>query len=144
MMRKKKKISNCIYLLKQIESLRKYFPNYKIKIKKQQLIVEGYIQPSPLHQNYKFNLFYEYTKKPYIIILDPKLTDRGDGTPIPHVYPGNKPCLYYPKNHEFTNDMNLSETIIPWLSLWLYFYEIWKVTGEWLGEGVHIDETKNT
>ena len=24
---------------------------------------------------------------------------------------------------------------MPWVSLWLFFYEIWVVTGEWLGGG---------
>lgn len=27
--------------------------------------------------------------------------------------------------------MLLVETIVPWTSEWLYFYEIWLVTGEW-------------
>ena len=133
-----------ICYMRQIQSLKKHFPDYKIKVKNDKILVEGYICPSPLHKRYKFSLSYDYLRPPTVTVLEPKLTDRGDGIPIPHVYPGNKPCLYYPEDNEFTHDMNLSETIIPWLSLWLYFYEIWKVTGEWLGEGVHIDETKNT
>ena len=29
------------------------------------------------------------------------------------------------------------ETIVPWASLWLYYYEVWHATGEWLGGGEH-------
>jgi hypothetical protein len=38
--------------------------------------------------------------------------------------------------------MKLSETIIPWLSLWLTFYEMWRVTGEWDGGGITHDGSK--
>jgi hypothetical protein len=26
---------------------------------------------------------------------------------------------------------------VPWLLLWLSFYELWLITGEWHGGGVH-------
>ena len=29
----------------------------------------------------------------------------------------------------------ISETIMPWLALWLFHYEAWHATGEWLGGG---------
>lgn len=31
----------------------------------------------------------------------------------------------------------ISRTIIPWAIEWLYYYEIWCVTGEWQGGGAH-------
>jgi hypothetical protein len=31
--------------------------------------------------------------------------------------------------------MSIAETIIPWTSEWLYFYELWVFTGEWHGGG---------
>ena len=34
--------------------------------------------------------------------------------------------------------MPIADTIIPWTSEWLFFYELWLATGgEWLGEGEH-------
>ena len=33
----------------------------------------------------------------------------------------------------------ISNTIIPWTIEWLYFYELWLATGEWLGGGEHVD-----
>jgi hypothetical protein len=31
----------------------------------------------------------------------------------------------------------IAYTILPWTSLWLYFYELWLVTGQWMGGGKH-------
>ena len=39
----------------------------------------------------------------------------------------------------------IANTIIPWTVEWLYYYELWQATGEWLGGGEHpeneIDKT---
>ena len=32
--------------------------------------------------------------------------------------------------------MKIATSIVSWLVLWLYYYEIWRVTGEWLGGGI--------
>ena len=29
--------------------------------------------------------------------------------------------------------MYVHETIVPWTAEWIVFYELWKITGEWLG-----------
>ena len=47
-----------------------------------------------------------------------------------------KICLYYPKYKEWTKDMYISDTIIPWAIEWLYYYECWRLTGKWLGGGI--------
>jgi hypothetical protein len=36
--------------------------------------------------------------------------------------------------------MVLADTIIPLASLWLFYYEVWFATGEWLGGGEHPGE----
>jgi len=33
--------------------------------------------------------------------------------------------------------VSTEETIVPWACLWLYYYEVWHTTGEWLGGGLH-------
>lgn len=47
-----------------------------------------------------------------------------------------KLCLYYPKYKEWTKSMFLSETIIPWAIDWIKYYELWRITGKWLGGGI--------
>ena len=53
---------------------------------------------------------------------------------IPHCYKRHykskedeyvKLCLYYPRYKEWSRDMFLSDTIIPWTIDWLYFYAPW-------------------
>ena len=44
-------------------------------------------------------------------------------------------CLYYPG--EWNSTMNISDTIIPWISEWLYYFEFWSITGKWCGGGKH-------
>jgi hypothetical protein len=29
--------------------------------------------------------------------------------------------------------MKIHETIIPWTAEWLVFYELWKISGKWMG-----------
>lgn len=52
---------------------------------------------------------------------------------LPHIYPGNELCLYYPG--EWHDDMLLATTVIPWTAEWLMHYELWLVTGHWSGGG---------
>ena len=44
-------------------------------------------------------------------------------------------CLY--RYSEFNSSKLLANTIIPWAIEWLYYYELWLATGEWLGGGEH-------
>ena len=37
--------------------------------------------------------------------------------------------------YEFNYSLRIIDTIIPWTQEWLYFYEIWLLTGEWRGGG---------
>jgi len=55
---------------------------------------------------------------------------------VPHTYIGDCLCLYYPDYDEWTSAMYIAETIVPWISLWLMYYEAWLATGEWLGGGI--------
>ncbi len=68
-------------------------------------------------------------------VLQPQLEQRGDGDPIPHRYPDDSLCLYFPKHSEWTPGMAIADSVVPWASLWLYYYELWHSTGEWLGGG---------
>ena len=74
-----------------------------------------------------------------VIGLDP----RGTGDWPPHIY-FNKAdphpprlCLYDPKERYWNPEEYIAETIIPWASDWLFFFEAWLATGEWEGGGRH-------
>jgi hypothetical protein len=36
---------------------------------------------------------------------------------------------------ECKHDRLLAITVVPWISEWLIYYELWLVTGRWLGGG---------
>src|SRR5262245_50222071 len=57
----------------------------------------------------------------------------GEGS----VYPLNTLCLFL-GNREWHQSIPIADTLVPWASEWLLFYELWLATGgQWLGEGEH-------
>ncbi|MCW1431349.1 hypothetical protein [Novosphingobium sp. JCM 18896] len=74
---------------------------------------------------------------PVARVLSP-LSPREDKA-IPHLYGlyddprGAELCLYYPDGAEWSEGMLLAETIVPWTAEWLFYYEMWQVTGTWGG-----------
>ncbi len=90
-----------------------------------------------MSQEYQIRVVYQLGESPKVWVLSPALVARSKDEPIPHVYPGLRPCLYLPSSDEWEADRFIADTIIPWTSLWLYYYEVWHVAGEWVGGGVH-------
>jgi hypothetical protein len=44
-------------------------------------------------------------------------------------------CVHRPE--EWAPSSFIADTIMPWISQWLRFYEVWQQTGSWEGEGSH-------
>jgi hypothetical protein len=82
---------------------------------------------------YTVEINYEVPKRPSVHVLHPELRLAEGKTALPHVFPGNALCLHL--NCDWRPDQRISDFIIPWISVWLYFYEVWVVTREWLGGG---------
>ncbi|MBL0388494.1 hypothetical protein JJB07_17975 [Tumebacillus sp. ITR2] len=118
--------------------LRARFASFKVVQRSHQLITwEGEIQPTDISEIYRVKI--EYSQKEYapkVWVVSPQLRSRGDDK-IPHTYPGKRLCLYLPRTGEWSRDQLIAETFVPWTSLWLYYYEMWHATGQWLGGGVH-------
>lgn len=105
------------------------------------LIMLYSLKPSPLGDTYKIRLEYAINGKPSVFVVSPKpLALAKEETELPHCYDtkSQRLCLYYPSANEWSKDMLLSKTIIPWVYDWLYHYEIWVGTGEWTGGGIHL------
>lgn len=124
-------------LAEQFASLKALFPQFSTTLHASFLTVKGEIQPTARSEKYQFRLKYYLHQPPDIIIVHPKLTPNFKDEKVPHVYPGMKLCLYKPGYREFTKGKYLSQTVIGWISAWLYYYEIWHIIGEWLGGGEH-------
>src|SRR6185437_5841516 len=121
----------------QLARVRMTWPSLKAWRDGNTLVIAGDVQPTPLSDTYRVRVVYGGTSVPKAFVESPPLRPRDDGTPIPHMYPGPRPCLYLPGGGEWTNRKFVATTIIPWLMLWLAYYELWHATGVWQGGGVH-------
>jgi len=91
------------------------------------------IQPSPASQVYAVRFRQRHGQQPQVTVIQPRLKVHPDATSLPHVYPGDELCLFYPG--QWRADTLLSTTILPWTAEWLMHYELWLVTGHWTGGG---------
>ena len=101
------------------------------------------LQPSPLSQKYITRITYTLRDLPKVEIVKPLLILRSGATRIPHTYLGPRPCVFLPTTNEWNGTKLIAQTIIPWTIAWLYFYEVWLVTGEWIGRGIHPNKREN-
>lgn len=122
-------------MAKQVALMKQQYHHFDCRWKKNRAIWIGNLQPSPISEVYKVKIEYIFKGIPKVWVIHPKLLTRRNGERIPHTYSGNRLCLYLPSNKEWTRNQSIASTIVPWTSLWLYHYEVWHATGEWLGGG---------
>jgi hypothetical protein len=113
------------------------WPQFSVSCSGKSIKWIGPIQPTPVSNTYKVSVSYVVGGYPAVHVLDPELTVREGEAKLPHVYPGKELCLYVPAEGQWSPASLISETTLPWTSLWLYFYEVWHSSGQWLGGGKH-------
>lgn len=127
-------------IAEQASSIKVKYKDYTVSFTHLSLKVSGTIQPTSRSLSYSFELKYSILRgkaKPEIRILTPLLEKNYKDDEIPHLYSNGTLCLYRPKYNEFRKSDFIADTIIPWTSLWLYHYEGWHMTGDWMGGGEH-------
>lgn len=125
-------------IAEQLAAMRSKYPQFATTFTSHTgLQVIGSLQPTARSATYTFTLKYNLIDSPKIKIVSPELKKNEKGEDAEHLYPNGYLCLYQPKYQEFARTNLLTDTIIPWTSLWLYHYEVWHLTGEWLGGGEH-------
>ena len=98
---------------------------------------------------YLLRVFIAKHHSPKVYIISPKIQKKNGESP-PHIYELDSKwnskeqhydslrlCLYYPSNEEFVYGDPLMPTVISWAIKWTVFYELWLLTGEWFGGGIH-------
>jgi hypothetical protein len=99
--------------------------------------------PSPVGRDYGIRLEFGQGRPPTVdVFVDaPDLRELAGGRRIPHLYRQRPPrlCLWLPKTYEWQSWMRLDQTIVPWTALWLYYFEEWLESDEWMGGGMHPD-----
>lgn len=98
----------------------------------------GTLTPTEYTDSYEVLIDYEGRAAPLVYVARPRLQLAND-QPLEHVYSWNTLCLYLGRR-QWNPSFLIADTIVPWASEWLLFYELWLATGgEWLGEGKHPD-----
>jgi hypothetical protein len=98
----------------------------------------GRVRPAAMSVEYEVLIEYRLGDAPCVWVPSPRL-ERCNGQEIAHLYEEGNLCLYWPAAKDWTPNKLIAETIVPWISAWLYHYEVWHATdGEWLGGGVHL------
>jgi hypothetical protein len=102
--------------------------------------------PSPLSRLYSVRIEFIQGKTPEVFVDDPDLNLLAGDQPLPHVYDHRPPrlCLYLPRTTEWQPWMRLDQTIVPWIALWLFYFEEWLSSGDWKGGGRHPNPTPAT
>lgn len=97
----------------------------------------GRLTPAEYTDTYEVVLDHQVDKSPLVYVARPRL-QLVDGKRLPHVYSLNTLCLYFGEDREWQWSDPIANTIVPWASEWLLFYELWLATkGDWLGGGLH-------
>lgn len=130
--------------MSQAQQLRYYYPGCKLEVSRKKLIWHYDLQPTAWSRNYTVKIKYHPNSKgvmtPETYVSFPQHLPLAEGTSsLPHVYNtvSQQLCLYDWRYKEWNPTMSLATTIVPWASEWLYFYEVWVMTGVWFGEGNH-------
>ncbi|WDE02378.1 hypothetical protein [Thalassomonas actiniarum] len=136
----------------QYMALKRYCPGTVVIIDNDKTVQwEGILKPTPFSREYRVVIKYTLSHPPVCIVKDPDLSALAEDRKIPHTYQnqtgikGTQLCLYLPvikkknKVSEWQPTMFLADTILPWASVWLFYYEFWLHSGVWDGGGVEHD-----
>lgn len=95
--------------------------------------------PTPISRDYDIRIDFRQGATPQVFVDAPDLSELAQSRRLPHVYEQKPPrlCLYLPRSGQWGNWMRIDLTLVPWTSLWLYYFEDWLASGSWRGGGVH-------
>lgn len=137
----------------QMRRMRQLYPGFEVRFNGGWHVVwEGALRPFAKTYCVRVSLVLKdrldeikiFAPIPQVWLIDPPLeitTDCAPGMSVPHIYPNvgdlvrSELCLFDPADREWSRDMAIADTTIPWTINWLTSYEGWLATGEWTGGG---------
>ena len=135
-----------ITVYKQKTALKAAYPEGVCFISQgKKLVWYGKLRPSAASCEYVVVVTWTPDCPPMVWVIGDNL-EKLDDPNFPHAYYIDQEqkmvqiCLY--RYQEFNQYTFLDSTIIPWAKEWLFYYEMWLTTGEWLGGGEHPDESE--
>lgn len=126
-----------ITLYEQLQDIVRKFPFLKCRLKKNRLCCVGTFKSSLSGSEYEVKIIKQGNNPPRVKIIKPSIRKK-------HVYPDGSLCFYHYKNFKWDNNYLISDYHIPWTSAWIYFYEVWLITDEWVADEVsHENDPKS-
>jgi hypothetical protein len=108
--------------------LKALFPSFHCSRSSGRPVWRGELQPQESSPVYRVRIEWRGTRSPCVVVESPRLQCRA-----PHRYSNGSLCLFDPKDRSWHPHLYIAETIVPWTAEWLFFYEIWMLTGSWYG-----------
>jgi hypothetical protein len=125
----------CLSAVRQIEDMAVKYPEFAATRHGNQATWEGRFKPLPTCATYLLRIVALSGRRPWVEVLEPKLRIPPGQRLETHCFSGGDLCLHL--HSEWTPDLYIADTIVPWAAFWLSFYEYWLATGEWHGGGQH-------
>jgi hypothetical protein len=95
-------------------------------------------RPTLLSREYLLRIDYRRGGVPQVSVKGPDIAALAGDRDIPHVYKDPlRLCLYLPRSGEWDDTKRIDLTVVPWVVVWLYYFEEWLASGDWKGGGVH-------
>jgi hypothetical protein len=117
----------------QVRALIQRFPEGSVVVRGRRVIWLGALKPTELSRSYLVEVDYLLKQEPVVRVRSSLATREGES--LPHVWNHAQRILCLHRSSDWTPRMLLANSILPWASEWLFFYEIWLVTGQWDGGG---------
>ncbi|MGA3008509.1 MAG: hypothetical protein ABSE59_11530 [Opitutaceae bacterium] len=97
------------------------------------------IRPHVLCGTYDVELRYVESHFPAVLVKSPDIQALAGDRVLPHTYENvdGLPSLCLWSKKDWNPSRPVASTLIPWTAEWLWFFEHWLVSGEWLGGGTH-------
>ena len=95
------------------------------------------LTPSLASATYKVLITYKLSEfSPRSWLIEPIIESHKDKN-LEHVYGFDakghpRLCVYDPKTNEWTGQMLLATSYVPWIVTWLNAYEYWMITNKWI------------
>jgi hypothetical protein len=121
----------------QIGRMSSKHPQLKLTLRRNTAKWQGNWCPSELSDVYVIRVTYTLRTRPVIAVLNPTLRLAKGKTKLPHTYSGGQLDICVHESDEWNSKLLIADTIMPWVSQWLRFYEYWEQTESWEGKGTN-------
>lgn len=120
---------NAQHPLGQRRQMLELFPQFKSEVLRDGGVEwTGVLRPTSDSPAYTIRIVHAVDRSPKVFVSRPRLAAGA-----PHIYSDGSLCLYWPDEWRWRASDSIAETMVPWTAIWLYHYEVWLITGEWLG-----------